>query len=255
MTSRRRLAPGDRRNELLDAGAHLFAARSYDDVLMEEISERAGVSRALMYRYFSTKRAFFAAIYQRAADRLLAATKLDPTMPMVEQLSAGLDAHIDYFVANRQTVLSANRVLAGDPMIQAIISEELAELRRRMLTALDLDGGRREVGLAAIQAWLLFVREMCVEWLANDSFSRAELRHTCLGALLGAFGAPIDHGGVLSYGRLMWFYTIDRWDPASGAAESKLQGLLMERGADGWELVATLPLPDGVVLLTFKRQS
>jgi hypothetical protein len=47
---------------------------------------------------------------------------------MLEQVAAGLDAHIDYFVANRHTVLAANRVLSGDPVIQAIISDELAEL-------------------------------------------------------------------------------------------------------------------------------
>ncbi len=58
-----------------------------------------------------------------------------------------------------------------------------------------------------------------------------------------------------SYGRLMWAYAIDRWDPTSGAAESRLQGMLMERGADEWELVAALPMPDGASLLTFKRPS
>ncbi len=29
----------------------------------------------------------------------------------------------------------------------------------------------------------------------------------------------------------------------------------MERGAEDWELVTTLSLPDGVILLTFKRPS
>lgn len=57
------------------------------------------------------------------------------------------------------------------------------------------------------------------------------------------------------YGRLMWAYAIERWDPASGAAESRLQGMLMERGAEEWELVTALTMPDGASLLTFKRPS
>ncbi|MEU3502735.1 SAM-dependent methyltransferase, partial [Streptomyces hundungensis] len=35
------------------------------------------------------------------------------------------DVHFDYFAANRNTVLAANRVLAGDPVIQGIISDRL----------------------------------------------------------------------------------------------------------------------------------
>jgi hypothetical protein len=107
-------------------------------------------------------------------------------------VAAGLDAHIDYFLANRHTVLAANRVLAGDPMIQAIISDELAELRRRMLDALAIDGRRRQVASAALSAWLVFVRALCVEWLENETFSRDELRDVCLGALLGALGSSIE---------------------------------------------------------------
>lgn len=57
------------------------------------------------------------------------------------------------------------------------------------------------------------------------------------------------------YGRLMWAYAIERWDPAADAAESRLQGMLMERGAEEWELVTALTMPDGASLLTFKRPS
>ncbi|MFE2984952.1 TetR/AcrR family transcriptional regulator [Streptomyces sp. NPDC059262] len=102
---------------------------------MEGVAERAGASRALLYRYFPSKHAHFAALYQQASDQLLAATRLDQSAPVMEQLAAGLDAHFDYFAANRHTVLAANRVLAGDPVIQAIITGELAELRRRLLEA------------------------------------------------------------------------------------------------------------------------
>ena len=61
-TPRRRLSPEDRRAELLALGAEVFGQRPYDDVRIDEIAERAGVSRALMYHYFPDKRAFFAAV-------------------------------------------------------------------------------------------------------------------------------------------------------------------------------------------------
>lgn len=187
--------PEDRRRELRDVGARLFATRPYDEVLMEDVAERAGVSRANLYRYFPSKRDLFAAIYKDAAEGLLTVTEVDPSVPMIDQVMSGLDAHIDYFVANRQTVLSANRVLAGDPMIQAIISDELGELRRRMLDAYDFGAIGRDVASAALYAWLVFVRAICVEWLTHAAFSRRALRDVCLGALLGALNSAADSPG------------------------------------------------------------
>ncbi|MDI2131331.1 TetR/AcrR family transcriptional regulator [Yinghuangia seranimata] len=188
MTTRRRLSPDERRRQLLDAGAELFAAEPYDAVLMENVAERAGISRALLYRYFPNKRALFAAIYQQATKRLLADTPIDPASPVFEQLSAGLDVHFDYFAANRNTVLAANRELAGDPVIQTIVNDELAELRQRLLDASGVDGRARDMASAALTGWLLFVRVLCVEWLADGTFTRPELHAMCVGALRGALG-------------------------------------------------------------------
>jgi AcrR family transcriptional regulator len=189
VNARRRLAPDDRRDELIDAGAAAFASAPYDDVSMDEIARRAGASRALLYRYFPSKRSLFASIYRRAADRLLAITVMDTGADTFEQITAGLDAHIAYFTANRHVVLAANVALAGDPIIQAIISDELAEIRHRMLHTLEIDDWNRPVASVAIHAWLQFVRVMCVEWLQEEAFTSQALRNVCLGSLIGALDA------------------------------------------------------------------
>ena len=195
--TRRRLRPEERREELLDVGAEFFAGQRYDDVLMEEVAARAGVSRALLYKYFPGKRELFAAIYRRAADRLLEGARLDPDLPMADAVSAGLDAHIDYFAAHRLTVLTANRTLAGDPLIQAIIDDELAVLRGRMLDAAGFGGHARDVASAALRAWLVFVREMCVEWLEGQAIDRDEVRAVCLRTLAAALeSVPVGSGPV-----------------------------------------------------------
>ncbi|MFI8961773.1 TetR/AcrR family transcriptional regulator [Streptomyces sp. NPDC053493] len=187
MPPRRRLSPADRRAQLLAVGAELFARAPYDDVLMEEVAERAGVSRALLYRHFPSKHALFAAVYGQAADRLLAATRLDPDAGLVEQLTQGLDAHLDYFVANRHAVLAANRVLAGDPVIQTIMNDELDALRARLLGVLPIaDDRTRDAVSAALRAWLVFVQVLCVDWLTHAHCDRTELRDACVGAAVGA---------------------------------------------------------------------
>ncbi|WP_067810011.1 TetR/AcrR family transcriptional regulator [Nocardia beijingensis] len=198
---RRRLSPDERRRVLLDAGAKLFADRPYDTVLMEDVAAEAGVSRALLYRHFPSKRDLFAAVYQLASEQLLVATTFDAEAPLVDQLAAGLDTHFAYFEANANSVLAANRVLATDPSIQAIIAGELGELRERVLDALRLEGPPRATVSAILTSWLTFVRVLTVEWLEHGTPTRAQMREISLGALLGALGPVIDISGADSSGR------------------------------------------------------
>ncbi|MFB7864876.1 TetR/AcrR family transcriptional regulator [Streptomyces sp. NPDC056069] len=187
MPPRQRLTPADRRAQLLAVGARLFAVNPYADVLMEEVAEQAGVSRALLYRHFPSKQALFAAVYQQAADQLLAQTRLDPADSLVDQLVQGMDVHLDYFVANRNAVLTANRVLAGDPVIQTIMTNELDMLRTRLLAVLPLaDESAREAVSGVLKSWLVFVQVLCVDWLAHETCTRTQLRDICIGAVLGA---------------------------------------------------------------------
>ncbi|WP_327151138.1 TetR/AcrR family transcriptional regulator [Nocardia sp. NBC_01329] len=186
MSTRRRLAPEERRLLLIDAGERLFAERAYDDVLMEDVAAAAGVSRALLYRHFPNKRELFAGIYRRATEQLLGNTVLDPERPLMDQIIAALDTHFDYFEANAHSVIAANRQLAGDPTVQAIIWGELGELRHRMLDAIGLTGRRREVASSVIIGWLTFVRVLTVDWLEQRSCTREQLRDICIAALVGA---------------------------------------------------------------------
>lgn len=179
--------PADRRAQLLAVGARLFSAGPYDDVMMEDVARQAGVSRALLYQHFPSKHALFAAVYQQASDRLLEATAFDPGATLVEQLTQGLDAHLDYFIPNRHAVLAANRVLAGDPVIQTIMTNELDALRARLLGVLPLaDEHMRAAVSAALKAWLVFVQVLCVDWLTHETCTRTELRDTAVGAAVGA---------------------------------------------------------------------
>jgi AcrR family transcriptional regulator len=193
---RRRLTPQQRRAELLGVAARLFAERPYDEVQMEEIADRAGVSRALLYRHFSSKRAVFAAIYRQAADDLVASVRPDRNASLVEQVAAGLDLHFDYFAANRNTVLAANRSLAGDPVVQAIIAADHEALRERLLDITGPVAIPHDILAAVVTAWLRFVHTLCLEWLEHGVPERDQLRASCLGALAGALAAVGDPAGA-----------------------------------------------------------
>lgn len=180
-----------RRDHLVSVGATAFAARPYQDVEMADVARRAGVSRALLYRHFASKHDLFAAVYQAAAEDLLGASELVGDRPLEDEVRAGLEAHLRYFETHRHTVLAANRSLAGDPVIGAIISDELSVLRGRLMAVIAVDEADRTAVSTAVMSWLMFVHVFCVEWLANRAPARDVVRDVCVGALLGAL-ASID---------------------------------------------------------------
>src|SRR6185503_5995541 len=89
-----RLDVDERRRRLLDLGTDLFARFSYDELSMARIARAAGISKALLYHYFPSKQAYFAATLEQAAAELARATHPDPDLPPVEQLAASLDAYL-----------------------------------------------------------------------------------------------------------------------------------------------------------------
>src|ERR1044072_9279162 len=89
-----RLDVDERRRQLLELGADLFARFSYDELSMAKIAREAGISKALLYHYFPSKQAYFAATLEEAASELAQATQPDPDLAAVEQLGASLDAYL-----------------------------------------------------------------------------------------------------------------------------------------------------------------
>jgi AcrR family transcriptional regulator len=170
-------------------GAAMFAEKPYEDVQMEDIAERAGVSRSLLYHHFSSKRDLYIAIFTRASDRFLTRVSHDPQRPLAQQLSAGLEAHIQSFVDHPFEAVTINRgALSDDPAIQAIISQELNVVGQRLTDKLVAQGYRRDVIEIAVEGWLAFVRAACVKWIQSQNISRAELTKMCLGAFDCALG-------------------------------------------------------------------
>ena len=178
------MKPEQRREQLLDIGAALFAEKPYEEVLLKDIVARAGVSRHLLYHYFSSKRDLYVAIFQRASSRFLAGVSLDPHLQLTEQILAGLEAHIQSFVDHPFEAVTINRgALSDDPAIQAIVAEELNVVGQRLINQLVAEGCHRDASEIAVEGWLAFVRAACVKWIQSENISRADLTEMCLRAL------------------------------------------------------------------------
>jgi AcrR family transcriptional regulator len=76
-TARRRPSSQERQAGLIAAAAALFAAKGFNGTTTREIAKAAGVSEALVFKHFPTKRALYAAILAEkvSVDELLGAVE------------------------------------------------------------------------------------------------------------------------------------------------------------------------------------
>ena len=197
VTARRRLSPEDRRAELLALGAEVFGKRPYDEVRIDEIAERAGVSRALMYHYFPDKRAFFAAVVRDEADRLYEATKKEPPgLTFFEEIRLGVLAYMAYHEQNPEAAWAAYVGLGrSDPVLLGIDDEaknrQMEHIMSRIgevvagvpgATALEPDV-ERDLRVI-IQGWLAFTFEICRQRIMDPTSDANRLADACAHALL-----------------------------------------------------------------------
>lgn len=66
-----RMTGKQRREQLLDIGRTVFAERGYDGTSVEEIAERAGVSKPVVYEHFGGKEGLYAVVVDREMQLLL----------------------------------------------------------------------------------------------------------------------------------------------------------------------------------------
>jgi AcrR family transcriptional regulator len=70
-TSRIRMSGKERREQLLDIGRTLFANKGFDGTSVEEIADKAGVSKPVVYEHFGGKEGLYAVVVDREVRRLL----------------------------------------------------------------------------------------------------------------------------------------------------------------------------------------
>src|SRR3954451_22404251 len=127
--TRRRLTPDARRAELLAAGERVFTSKPYDEVSIEDIAEAAGISKNLLYHYFSGKRELYLETIRTGTREMLARTHPDMSLEPIERLRSSIDQHLDYCHEHAQGYVKLMRGAGGDPEVLEIV----ADARRRVV--------------------------------------------------------------------------------------------------------------------------
>lgn len=185
---RQRLSVDERRAQLLAVGSELFASRPYDDVWVDDVAERAGVSRGLLYHYFGSKRGFLHAVIEHETQTILAATTPDPTLPPSRLLRASIEGYLDYVVARPHGYRALFRgAVSADEQVRELVEANLRRQEDRLLAAL---GGQDDERLRlAIHGWLSFLIAIVLDWLDRPTVDREAIVDLAARTFSGAVAA------------------------------------------------------------------
>jgi AcrR family transcriptional regulator len=176
----------ERRQQLLELSTELFARHSFAELSMARIAKEAGISKALLYHYFPSKRDLFVAALAQAAEEVSRRTEPDPSLPPGQALAASLDAFLAWVEENglayRKLIESAGSV----PEVGALIADVRDRTSARVLEGIGADSPQAR---AAVRAWLWFMDGAILDWLEHRDLDRDQLSGLLLGTLAGALTA------------------------------------------------------------------
>lgn len=193
-TARHRLAPDQRRTQLLDLGVGLLAERSLDELTIDLLAERAGVSRGLLYHYFGGKQEFHEAVVRRAVDDLVAQTAPPEGGDPLERLQASMAAYVDYVATNHQGYRSIVRAAAGgNESLRRLYEEARQALTDRIFT--ESAQGEIIPDNAAtrlmVRGWAAMAEEVVLAWVEHPREIDRERLFVALTASLPALVAVL----------------------------------------------------------------
>jgi len=93
-----RLPRSARRTQLLGAAREVFVAQGYHAAAMDDIAERAGVSKPVLYQHFPGKRELYLALLDQHTEELLAAVRhaLASTTANKQRVAATMAAYFEF---------------------------------------------------------------------------------------------------------------------------------------------------------------
>ena len=154
-SARPRLSRVERREQLLRAAQDAFVESGYHSTAMDDIAERAGVSKPVLYQHFPSKHDLYLGLLDKQADRLVALVEdaLDATDDNASRVAGTVAAYFEFVDrgdAGYRLVFASDQV--GDPVVQERLDRCLNACAGAISRTIE-----RDTGMPAVQARLLGV--------------------------------------------------------------------------------------------------
>jgi AcrR family transcriptional regulator len=164
----------DRRAQLVAIGLDLLPTTPVQELTIDEVARRAGISRSLLFHYFATKREYYTAVTTAAAELLRAEVLPSPGTPLAGQLPGMLDRFVGWVETYREGYVAFVRGAAGgDPWVAEVYEQTREQLVEVALAAVELPDGPLQRQL--VRAWFAFTEDLVEQWTREPTMSRPEL--------------------------------------------------------------------------------
>src|SRR5688500_428166 len=134
---------------MLAVAGEVFAERGFHDASMDEIAERADISKPMLYAYFGSKEGLYSAYVDRSGADLLERmdAAVDPSLEPGDQVRASMMAFYGFVEEHRQgwAVMARELASSGGPVAESVarvrakIVKRMALLLASRLGELDAD--------------------------------------------------------------------------------------------------------------------
>jgi AcrR family transcriptional regulator len=139
-----RLTRSARRAQLLVAARDVFAAQGYHAAAMDDIAERAGVSKPVLYQHFPGKLELYRALLTTCANDLVERVRdaIGRTSDNRERVAAAVSAYFDFVARDGQAYrLVFESDLRGEPEAAAVVDGALTRCIETVAAAVTADAG------------------------------------------------------------------------------------------------------------------
>ncbi|WP_208006892.1 TetR/AcrR family transcriptional regulator [Aeromicrobium phragmitis] len=150
-----RLPRTARRAQLLEVARGVFVEQGYHAASMDEIAERAGVSKPVLYQHFPGKLDLYLALLSTSCDEIIEGvrTALASTTDNPRRVQATIELWYDYVADQGQSFrLVFESDLTNDPEVRELVDRVISESASAIAEVI-----REDTGLSEAAAQLLAV--------------------------------------------------------------------------------------------------
>lgn len=167
-----RLPRTARRAQLLAAAMDVFAKNGYHAAAMDEIAERAGVSKPVLYQHFPGKLELYMALLEMHVDELImrVTDAMESTTDNKVRVRNAVSAYFDFVDGESQAYrLVFESDLRGEPAVQAAIDRGTDACTAAITTTITADAGLDEERAQLLAVGLVGISQVAARsWLANN---------------------------------------------------------------------------------------
>src|ERR671921_1608722 len=164
---RARLPRGARRVQLLQAAQDVFVAQGFHAAAMDDIADRAGVSKPVLYQHFPGKRELYLALLEEhvseLADRV--ADAMGATDDNRERVDAAVGAYFDFIDSEGEAFrLVFESDLRNDPDVRAIVDRGTGVCVEAIAEVIAADTGADPERALLLASGLTGLSETSARW-------------------------------------------------------------------------------------------